>query len=296
MADSFKPNQAMQEEAKRGLAWREEFNRGGTEVGVARARDIVNGRNLSLDTVQRMASYFARHEVDKQGKGWNRDEIGYPSAGRIAWALWGGDPGRAFAKEILSSADRARGAIMERRVGSMGFTADGEPGAEILRGYASVTEHSYPIGYGNEIISRGAFSRTLKEKPDVVALWNHDDSKPIARTSAGNLRLIEDERGLLVEMEPIDTTAGRDVRAAVRAGVVSAMSFGFVVRSDRFEDRDGSVTRIIEDVELHEVSAVTWPANPATSLTVDRRSFDAWVAKNPAPTLVRASIWIGPED
>ena len=101
MADSFAPTSSMKTEAQRGLDWREEFGRGGTNIGVARARDIVNGRDLSLDTVKRMVSYFARHEVDKQGQGWSPDEDGYPSAGRIAWALWGGDPGRSWAEAIV---------------------------------------------------------------------------------------------------------------------------------------------------------------------------------------------------
>ena len=100
--EPFVPTDQMAAEAERGLRWREEFGRGGTEVGVARARDISNQRALSLDTVQRMASYFARHEVDKEGQGWSDGQDGYPSAGRIAWALWGGDPGRAWADRILS--------------------------------------------------------------------------------------------------------------------------------------------------------------------------------------------------
>lgn len=294
MPDSFEPNAGMREEAERGLAWRREHGRGGTEVGVARARDIANGRALSIDTVQRMASYFARHEVDKQGQGWAPGEEGFPSAGRIAWALWGGDAGRSWATNILERVDRAGGDIMERRYGhAMEVRAD--DGREILRGYASVTETAYPIGYAHEIIVRGAFERTLREKPDVVALWNHDASMPIARTTAGSLRLAEDEHGLVVEMEPIDTQVGRDARVAVRSGVVSAMSFGFIVRSDRFEERDGKVHRMIEDLELHEVSAVTFPANPATDLVVDRRSFDLWTAIAPAPATVRRRIWLGPK-
>lgn len=96
----FTPTDGMVEEAERGLAWREEFGRGGTEVGVARARDIANRRNLSPDTVRRMVSYFARHEVDKEGEGWSPGEDGFPSAGRIAWALWGGDPGRTWAESL----------------------------------------------------------------------------------------------------------------------------------------------------------------------------------------------------
>ena len=95
------PTDAMVEEAERGLRWREEYGRGGTRIGVARARDIVNRRTLSISTIQRMASFFARHEVDKEAEGFRPGEDGYPSAGRIAWALWGGDPGRAFADRIL---------------------------------------------------------------------------------------------------------------------------------------------------------------------------------------------------
>jgi HK97 family phage portal protein len=105
-ADSQTPTDSMADEAQRGLDWREEFGRGGTEIGVARARDIVNKRGLSLDTVYRMVSYFARHEVDKQGQGWSPDQDGYPSAGRIAWALWGGDPGRTWAEKIVNQAER----------------------------------------------------------------------------------------------------------------------------------------------------------------------------------------------
>jgi lambda family phage portal protein len=95
--DGFKPTAGMVAEAKKGLAWRKEFNRGGTEVGVARARDISNRKNLSEDTIKRMHSYFSRHEVDKKGQGFQPGEKGFPSAGRIAWALWGGDAGQRFA-------------------------------------------------------------------------------------------------------------------------------------------------------------------------------------------------------
>lgn len=99
--DGFKPNQRMAQVAERALKWRGEFNRGGTAVGVARARDISNRKSLSLSTVKRMNSYFARHEVDKKAEGFREGEKGFPSAGRIAWDLWGGDPGRAWATKIM---------------------------------------------------------------------------------------------------------------------------------------------------------------------------------------------------
>ena len=94
----LKPTEAMAEEAQKGLDWRKEFGRGGTEVGVARARQLTNRQELSADTVRRMHSYFSRHEVDKEGEGFSPGEDGYPSAGRIAWALWGGDVGQSWAR------------------------------------------------------------------------------------------------------------------------------------------------------------------------------------------------------
>ena len=115
----FTAPQGAREEAEKGLAWRDEYNRGGTAVGVARARDIANGKNLSPDTINRMVSYFARHEVDKQGEGWSPDEDGFPSAGRIAWALWGGDPGRTWAEKVQGQ--------MQSREESGSVVASGHP-------------------------------------------------------------------------------------------------------------------------------------------------------------------------
>jgi hypothetical protein len=100
--ESFAPTKEMAQEAQRGLDMREEYGRGGTEVGVARARDISNMRNLSYETITRMYSYFERHAVDKEAEGFEVGEQGYPSAGRVAWQLWGGDAGRDWATAIYN--------------------------------------------------------------------------------------------------------------------------------------------------------------------------------------------------
>jgi HK97 family phage portal protein len=102
---NFKPPEGVRDEARRGLEWRRQFNRGGTAVGVARARDLSSGKNISPETAKRMKSYFARHEVDKKGQGFSPGEDGYPSAGRIAWALWGGDAGQAWANKLVRQMD-----------------------------------------------------------------------------------------------------------------------------------------------------------------------------------------------
>lgn len=103
---TFTPTEEMAQEAALGLKWRAEYGRGGTEVGVARARDLSNKRNLSVRTVKRMNNYFTRHEVDKQVTGWNQGEDGFPTAGRIAWQLWGGDPGQAWSARMVARIER----------------------------------------------------------------------------------------------------------------------------------------------------------------------------------------------
>ena len=103
-----KPTKGMVEEAERGLEWRREYGRGGTQVAVARATNIKNGDNLSFDTIKRMNSFFARHEVDKKAEGFNPGEDGYPSAGRIAWSLWGGDSGQSWAKKKVKEIENVR--------------------------------------------------------------------------------------------------------------------------------------------------------------------------------------------
>lgn len=87
--------------ARRGLELRREYGRGGTAVGVARARDIAGRRDLSIDTVRRMVAYFDRHEVDLEAPAARPGHPDYPSPGRIAWLLWGGDAGRAWSRRII---------------------------------------------------------------------------------------------------------------------------------------------------------------------------------------------------
>lgn len=115
----FTPPQGVIDEAARGLAWRRKYGRGGTAVGVARARDLSNGARVSPDTIRRMTSYFARHAIDSDAAGWRPGEDGYPSAGRIAWALWGGDAGAAWSGKIarqMDAADEGAKAIAELHV------------------------------------------------------------------------------------------------------------------------------------------------------------------------------------
>ena len=103
---TFTPTDAMASAARRALVWKEDGKRGGTAVGLARARQLVNKENLSRDTVRRMYSFFSRHEVDKKAEGFSQGENGYPSPGRVAWDLWGGDAGYSWSKAQWESIQR----------------------------------------------------------------------------------------------------------------------------------------------------------------------------------------------
>ena len=107
------PTVGMAKEAQKALDWRKDGFDGGTPVGLARARQLVNKQELSPSTVRRMHSFFSRHEVDKQGEGFSPGEPGFPSNGRVAWALWGGDPGQTWARAKSETLDRLEGKSLD---------------------------------------------------------------------------------------------------------------------------------------------------------------------------------------
>ena len=96
--ETYKPTTGMASAARRALDWKKEGYAGGTRVGLTRANQLVRRENLTASTVLRMHSFFSRHEVDKQATGFSSGEEGFPSAGRVAWDLWGGDGGQAWAR------------------------------------------------------------------------------------------------------------------------------------------------------------------------------------------------------
>lgn len=138
-------------------------------------------------------------------------------------------------------------------------------------GYAAVFDsESRDLGNFTEVIKPGAFNRALSENQDVRAFVDHDASKILGRTKAGTLELSTDSVGLRVEITPPDTTVGRDTVESVRRGDLDSMSFGFVVRDDSWREVEGRALREIRDLDLHEVSLVSFPAYEETSVAVRR--------------------------
>lgn len=259
MAVNTKPTEAMAAEAKRGLEWRAEFGRGGTAVGVARARDISNRTELSPRTIRRMVSYFARHEVDKEGEGFSPGEDGYPSAGRIAWALWGGDPGKSWANQKAAELDRDDEGEKMSNLGirhklhnfeSMDFKF--EDSRRFFSGYASV--FNGVDSYGDSIVP-GAYAKTLANRTRPVQMrWNHF-GEIIGKWTT----LREDAKGLYVEGEltPGHSKA-EDVYASLKHGAVSGLSIGY--RPVKSEENSNGGDDLYE-IELIEISVVESPAD-----------------------------------
>lgn len=104
----LKPTEGMATAAKRALQWKAEGKAGGTRVGLARANQLAKRQVLSERTVLRMYSFFSRHEPDKNATGFNSGEEGYPSNGRVAWDLWGGDAGYSWSRSKRDQIMNAR--------------------------------------------------------------------------------------------------------------------------------------------------------------------------------------------
>ena len=134
-----------------------------------------------------------------------------------------------------------------------------------ITGYAAVFNAlSDNLGGFREKINPGAFTRSI-ETSDIRALFDHDSKYVLGRNRAGTLALAEDERGLRVEITPPATTWADDLMTTMRRGDINQMSFGFYTRADEWDKQADPPIRTLKDVELFDVSIVTYPAYPQTS-------------------------------
>ena len=158
-------------------------------------------------------------------------------------------------------------------------TREADNGAMILRGYASVFDlPSQPLWYWDddaeedvsfvEYIAPGAFTRTLRAKDDVVALFNHDNNRLLARSSSGTLKLTEDRYGLLCEIHVVANYVGKATYEWVRRRDVSKMSFAFQVVRDRWEYRGEQKVCTVLEAKLIDVSPVVHPAYELTAIDI----------------------------
>lgn len=284
------PPAYMRAAARQGLKYYEEGLAGDGLVDrtVREARAMARG-SVTADKWVRIAAWIARHLGDLDAPAANPDNEDYPSAGVVAHLLWGSGPSKRAAERALAYArgvvdrleeenqDRASGravAKLETRTSPTDFEVRETTEGMTFEGYAALFDSpSEPLPF-TERIAPGAFTRSLKSRNDIKMLWNHSSGEVLGSTRAGTMKLTEDDRGLKVWAMLPNTTTGRDAAELIRRGDVDAMSFGFSVPSGGDSwSADGS-ERTLQEVRLHEVSVVAFPAYSETAGTTTVRGLD----------------------
>lgn len=288
----------MRENARRGLKYHEEGLSGDglKPQTVEDARSMAAG-NVTEEKWRKISPWIARHMVDLEAEGVKEGDI---TAGMVAHLLWGSGTTKAaatramqYAEGVVGRLEEERANVVDSRTVSTSFdnirntmtetntinwvvrdetetrrvafsnmeVRASEDGTKLI-GYAAVFDSpSEPLPF-TEFVRRGAFTKTLNDGADVRLLIDHE-GVPLARTKSGTLVLTEDDRGLLVEsdLDPMNPDAARLI-SALRRGDISQMSFAFRTVKDNWSD--DRRTRELREVQLFDVSVVTFPAYEST--------------------------------
>jgi Family of unknown function (DUF5872) len=253
MAEGFVPPQAVRNNAKRGLELRREHGRGGTEVGVARARTLSNGQSIPLESIRRMVSYFARHEVDKKGEGWGVDSAGY-----IAWLLWGGDAGRTWANGISEREKKKDKSNMSNLTTAFFNIIKADRNADgTLMVYGKATDDSVDIDQQicDDVWLDSAMPEWFKTGGNI-----REQHSQIAAGVAKEYEKKGDGHYILTQVvDPISVKK-------VEMGVLKGFSIG--IKNPRVVRDTKAANGRIVDGQIVEVSLVDRPANPNCQLVL----------------------------
>jgi HK97 family phage prohead protease len=148
--------------------------------------------------------------------------------------------------------------------------ATADNGTHSVSGYAIVyNSQSVDLGGFTEIVAPGSLTRTLTDNPDVLCLRDHKQTLLLGRTTSGTLKLTEDQTGLYFTCSLPATSAGNDLAESLRRGDIDSCSFGFCVANDIWsQDTNGAIVRTLLDVDLFEISVVSFPAYASTSASL----------------------------
>jgi hypothetical protein len=257
MTDSFSPPQQVRANAARSLELRKEHNRGMTAVGVARARDLSNGKNISVDTIKRMHSYFARHEVDKKGKDWANKSN--PSAGYIAWLGWGGDAGRSWVNGIIKKLD-----AKESQETTMASTKAATIRGIFLKPGLSKNRRLYTRGNIAKAVERmqnqiqSGEGMPLNMATSHAAAFQDDATSTVGRIT--NVKILADGSAQF-EAEIANTAHGRDVASLAAGKFIKGVSIRGEWRGnpETVVHTDGQEATTADDLAIHGIDFTNSP-------------------------------------
>jgi len=258
MSETFVPPAGAAAAAKRALGWISDGHAGDgfTGAGRNRAGQLSRREGLSRDTIMRMVSFFARHEVDKKAEGFNQGEKGFPSPGRVAWDAWGGDAGKSWAESVAAKLNKEKSLMVNDFANSYAAIVKQEKQEDgSLLVYGKATDDSLDID--QQICDDAWLSSAMPE-------WFK---------SGGNIREQHSSIAAGVAKEYEAKADGHYISALVvdpisvkkvESGVLKGFSIG--IKSPRVvRDQKAANGRII-DGQIVEISLVDRPANPNAKL------------------------------
>lgn len=279
----FTPTAGMVEEAKRAVQWIEEGKAGdgmtqGTKLW---ARRVADGGDITFEKARAMRAWFARHEGDKAGEGFDPGEPGYPSPGRVAWAAWFGDPGQTWAEKVgrqMDAADAGErmavgmaakdGGDMTHRLGIVLKRMAPEDGQtdDMIQSRFKFVASTADVDRMGDIVEQSWKLDAFKSNP--VILWNHDSARPpIARALA--VDVVDGQLVIDMEFDMQDPFAA-EVAGKLQRGFLNAGSVGFFpgqvqYRADLPKNdpryAENSMGIVASQNELVEFSITPIPAN-----------------------------------
>jgi hypothetical protein len=260
---------AAQAEAKRGLEWRKEHNRGGTPVGVNSARTLAEGGQIGIEKVRHIAKYFPRHEIDKKAKGYEPGEDGFPSRGRIAWALWGGDAAWRWARAIVERENKK--ALRSDGYADMGYVADP---------FDFVAENNYDADLEAFSSKNGAvefLARLRMDGSGIDRLYKVDQDLALAVWDSGNWHALDGVSPDLASYDlALDDAEDTTEKVHIEIDPESALFLSASFQQDAYR----SVS--LFDIDYDEASMILAAANELDLGFIDSLTADATPA--PAPT------------
>lgn len=285
----FTPPAGVRKEAEYGLRLRREHGRGGTAVGIARARDLANGARLSPSTIRRMKAFFDRHASDSKAEGFRKGEKGWPSNGVIANKLWGGPSGYSWAKKVVSQMDAADARsycpdtetrsievketamhnVERRYLASTGAENATEGGLSVEHRADPQTgeKRTYLIGYAakfnTDSLLLGDFVERLAPSAfEIVEKGEDLEGKPLETRGLFNhdpnhllgrfpttMKLVVDKVGLKYEI--LLPESRKDIEESVARGDLKGSSFSFVVAEggEKWTREGGKSRRLVTKIK-----------------------------------------------
>jgi hypothetical protein len=258
MADTFVPPEGVAAAAKRALGWIKDGKAGDgfTGTGRNRASQLANRNAVSKDTINRMVSFFARHEVDKKAEGFNQGEKGFPSPGRVAWDAWGGDAGKSWAESVAAKLNKEKAPMANDFANSYAAIVKQEKQEDgSLLVYGKATDDSLDIDQQicDDVWLSSAMPEWFKSGGNI-----REQHSSIAAGVAKEYESKAD--GHYISVLVVDPISVKKVESGVLKGFSIGIKSPRVVR-----DQKAANGRII-DGQIVEVSLVDRPANPNAKL------------------------------